>query len=101
MSHVRKDTLKRCIEWAKHLRPYGKRVQAKRERGAAKDQIRKEQKYVVGRNRVRWCIVSFVSRIETHRIYHMELVVGNSTALDWVSCCYFVCSFDCSNCSND
>ena len=43
MSHVRKDTLKRCIEWAKHLRPYGKRVQAKRERGAAKDQIRKEQ----------------------------------------------------------
>lgn len=26
MSHVRKGMLARCGEWAKHLRPFGKRI---------------------------------------------------------------------------
>jgi len=39
MTHVRKDTLAKTKEWAKHLRPFGKRVQAKSERRAAKAQI--------------------------------------------------------------
>lgn len=39
MSHVRKDTLVRPPEWWKHLRPYNKRVVAKKERQAAKKQI--------------------------------------------------------------
>lgn len=36
MAHVRKDTLSAPGEWAKHLRPYGKRLQSKAERQAAK-----------------------------------------------------------------
>ena len=43
MSHNRKDTLTGTIEWAKHLRPLGKKLQAKKERNAAKKEIRKEQ----------------------------------------------------------
>ncbi len=39
MAHVRKDTLTKTIEWAKHLRPFGKRKQARRERVAAKKEI--------------------------------------------------------------
>lgn len=42
MAHVRKDTLTRSREWAKHLRPFGKRKQAKGERVAAKKLIEKE-----------------------------------------------------------
>lgn len=36
MAHVRKDTRCRPVEWAKHLRPFGKRRQAKKERQYAK-----------------------------------------------------------------
>jgi hypothetical protein len=36
MSHVRKDTFTAPPEWWKHLRPYNKRIVAKRERRAAK-----------------------------------------------------------------
>ncbi len=32
MAHARKDTLVRPTEWAKYLRSYGKREQAKAER---------------------------------------------------------------------
>lgn len=35
MAHVRKDTLTRPVEWAKHLRPWGKKLQSKKERQAA------------------------------------------------------------------
>lgn len=42
MAHVRKDTLTKTIEWAKHLRPFGKRRQAKQERRAARKDIDKE-----------------------------------------------------------
>ncbi len=42
MAHVRKDTLTKPLEWAVHLRPYGKRQQAKLERRAAEKQIKKE-----------------------------------------------------------
>jgi hypothetical protein len=44
MAHVRKDTLTRTIDWAKHLRPFLKRKQARRERVAAKKEIENEQK---------------------------------------------------------
>lgn len=44
MGHVRKDTLTKSVEWAKHLRPYGKRQQAKKERNAVKHLIATEQK---------------------------------------------------------
>ena len=44
MAHVRKDTLAKTIDWCKHLRPFGKRAQARRERAAAKKQIEAEQK---------------------------------------------------------
>jgi len=40
MAHKRQDTLTTCKEWAKHLKPYGKRVHAKTERRAARDHIR-------------------------------------------------------------
>ena len=43
MSHKRKDTLVRVTDWAKHLRPSGKRMQAKRERLAAKKEIKKDK----------------------------------------------------------
>jgi hypothetical protein len=39
MSHKRADTLAKCRSWNKHLKPEGKRDQAKRERLAAKDRI--------------------------------------------------------------
>ena len=42
MAHKRKDTLVAPMEWAKHLKPYGKRVQAKAERRAASLSISKE-----------------------------------------------------------
>lgn len=42
MAHKRKDTLAKTNEWAKHLRPFGKRQQAKAERRAAKKEIKKE-----------------------------------------------------------
>jgi hypothetical protein len=42
MAHTRKDTLTATREWAKHLRPFGKRRQAKQERKAAQLQIKKE-----------------------------------------------------------
>lgn len=42
MAHVRKDTLTKTIDWCKHLRPFIKRKQARRERVAAKELIRKE-----------------------------------------------------------
>lgn len=41
MAHVRKDTLVTPLEWAKHLKPFGKRHLSGRERQAAKKQIRK------------------------------------------------------------
>ena len=39
MAHTRKDTLVPPKEYAKHLRPFGKRVQAKAERRASKSAI--------------------------------------------------------------
>jgi hypothetical protein len=42
MSHKRKDTLVKPKEWAKHLRPFGKRVQSKAERRAAKKEFDKD-----------------------------------------------------------
>jgi hypothetical protein len=39
MAHKRKDTLTKTTEWWKHLRAFNKRVQAKRERQAAKKYI--------------------------------------------------------------
>lgn len=42
MAHKRKDTLTAPKEWAKHLRPFGKRQQARHERQAARQQVRKE-----------------------------------------------------------
>ena len=43
MAHKRKDTLTAPREWAKHLRPFGKRVQSKSERRAAKSEIKRER----------------------------------------------------------
>ena len=40
MAHKRKDTLTTCQEWAKHLKPFGKRTHNKCERRAARDHIR-------------------------------------------------------------
>jgi hypothetical protein len=40
MAHARKDTYVAPKEWAKHLRPDGKRVQAKCERKVAKKKLR-------------------------------------------------------------
>jgi hypothetical protein len=42
MAHARKDTLTRPIEWAKHLRKWGKRVQNGKERRAAKKLLDKQ-----------------------------------------------------------
>jgi hypothetical protein len=42
MAHKRKDTLVATTEWAKHLRPFLKRKQSKKERQAAKKEIKKE-----------------------------------------------------------
>jgi hypothetical protein len=42
MAHVRKDTLTKPnsgTSWWKHLRPFGKRAQAQKERAAAKRDI--------------------------------------------------------------
>jgi len=44
MSHTRKDTLAKTVEWAKHLRPFGKRRQAKAERAAASKEIQTQKK---------------------------------------------------------
>ena len=41
MAHKRKDSLVPPTEWAKHLRPFGKRKQNKLERLAAKKEIKK------------------------------------------------------------
>jgi protein-arginine kinase activator protein McsA len=40
MAHKRKDTLAAPMEWAKHLKPRGKQVQARLERRAAVQLIR-------------------------------------------------------------
>lgn len=40
MAHKRKDSLVPPTEWAKHLRPFGKRKQNKLERLAAKKDIK-------------------------------------------------------------
>lgn len=42
MSHSRKDTFVKTTEWMDHLRPFGKRRQAKRERLACRARIRRE-----------------------------------------------------------
>lgn len=42
MAHARKDTLVSCGEWAKHLKPFGKRMVAKAERKAAQKEVKKE-----------------------------------------------------------
>lgn len=44
MAHKRKDTLTACKEWAKHLRPFNKRVQSKAERKESKKEITKQIK---------------------------------------------------------
>jgi len=44
MAHVRKDTLAKTVQWWKHLRPYWKRQQQRRERVAAAKAIRAEQR---------------------------------------------------------
>jgi hypothetical protein len=43
MSTKKKGTLAAPVEWAKHLRPYRKRQQWKKERAAAKKQVRKHK----------------------------------------------------------
>ena len=43
MAHKRKDSLVPPSEWAKHLRPFGKRKQAKLERLAAKKDIKNRE----------------------------------------------------------
>lgn len=43
MSHVRKDTLTKCVEWWKHLK-WRKRDQNKKERVASKKQIERIKK---------------------------------------------------------
>lgn len=43
MAHTRKDTLTKPKEWAKHLRPHGKKAQSKAERQAAKKEIQKDR----------------------------------------------------------
>jgi hypothetical protein len=43
MAHVRKDTLTAPGEWAKHLRPRGKRVVNKSERQAASKEIKRSK----------------------------------------------------------
>jgi hypothetical protein len=40
MAHVRKDTLTKTVQWWKHLRPYWKRRQQRRERVAAAKLVR-------------------------------------------------------------
>ena len=42
MAHTRKDTFTRPCEWAKHLRPDGKRRQAKKERVVKKKIVDRE-----------------------------------------------------------
>jgi hypothetical protein len=42
MAHVRKDTLAKTIQWWKHLRPYWKRRQQRRERVAGAKVLRVE-----------------------------------------------------------
>ena len=42
MAHKRQDTYTASKEWWVHLRPYNKRLQAKAERRAAKDEIKGE-----------------------------------------------------------
>ncbi len=42
MAHVRKDTLAKTVQWWKHLRPYWKRRQQRRERVASSKLIRAE-----------------------------------------------------------
>ena len=42
MAHVRKDTLVKTVQWWKHLRPYWKRQQQRRERVASAKLIRAE-----------------------------------------------------------
>ena len=42
MAHKRKDTLTAPLEWAKHLRPFGKKQQSAKERRAARKQIRRD-----------------------------------------------------------
>jgi len=44
MAHKRKDTLAPTPEWAKHLRPFRKRKQAKAERRAGNANIRRESR---------------------------------------------------------
>jgi hypothetical protein len=44
MSHVRKDTLVSPPEWWAHLRPFLKRLMAKKERKAAKKFIETERR---------------------------------------------------------
>lgn len=39
MAHKRKDALVETTEWAKHLRPFMKKIQAAKERQAAKKDI--------------------------------------------------------------
>ena len=44
MAHKRKDTIsQKKVEWAKHLRPFEKRIVSKSERRAAKNLIEKEK----------------------------------------------------------
>lgn len=45
MAHARKDTLSKPREWAKHLRPSGKRAQAKAERRVIKLEILREKSF--------------------------------------------------------
>ncbi len=44
MAHVRKDTLAKTLHWWKHLRPYWKRRQQRREHVAAAKLIRTESR---------------------------------------------------------
>lgn len=48
MSHKRQDTYCKTSEWAKHLRPFGKRKQAGKERKEAKKRIRKDSDNLLG-----------------------------------------------------
>jgi hypothetical protein len=51
MAHKRKDTIsQKPVEWAKHLRPFGKRQVSKSERRAARRMMAFEERDVVCHN---------------------------------------------------
>jgi len=54
MAHKRKDTFCVTSEWAKHLKPHGKKVMAKAERRAARKDIADARRLVDFLDRLRF-----------------------------------------------